>query len=235
MSRTVKIAAALVAVVIVGGGVLWYTTLRSTAPPPAQLDALDDELAGAGTTGSARTGSGADGTWTVQRTDDGFVGYRINELYGPGATLETEVAGRTSEVTGSFTVEGTTVRDGSIEVDMTTLESDRSRRDETLKFRGLETDTFPTATFTFTEPIDLPSAPVDGVDMTIPVTGELTLHGQTRPVTVDITARWTGDAVSIRANVPITLADYGIEAISIEQFVAVDEQGTLELLLLFSR
>lgn len=233
MSRTIKIAAAVVAVVVVAGGVLWYTTLRSTAPPPAQLDALDDDLATAGS--GAPTASGPAGTWNVARTDDGFVGYRINELYGPGATLETEVAGRTSDVTGSFTVDGTTVRDGSIEVDMTTLESDRSRRDETLKFRGLETDTFPTATFRFTQPFDLPSAPVDGVDLTVPVTGELTLHGQTRPVTLDVTARWTGDAVSIRASAPITLADYGIEAISIEQFVAVDEQGTLELLLLFSR
>ena len=41
----------------------------------------------------------------------------------------------------------------------------------------------------------------------------------------------------LRRNKPATapVGDHGFEAISIEQFVAVDEQGTLELLLLFSR
>ena len=37
------------------------------------------------------------------------------------------------------------------------------------------------------------------------------------------------------SSAPIVLADFGIEAISIEQFVEVDDEGTMELLLLFTR
>ena len=42
---------------------------------------------------------------------------------------------------------------------MTTLQSDESRRDERLRTDGLQTDQFPTATFTLTKPIEVGSVP----------------------------------------------------------------------------
>jgi len=234
--RSKALVAAAVAVVVLGGAAFWFVALRDTAPPKADLSALDADLAAGG---SASAGSqertGLDGEWTVVATDNGFAGYRIQELYGPGATLKTEVAGRTSNVTGGFTIEGTTIRDGRLEVDVSTLESDFSRRDATLKIRGLETDTYPTATFAFTEPIELGVLPAEGEEVAVTAVGELTMHGQTRPVTIELAAKWTGERISIEGSTPIVLADYDIEAIEIEQFVAVDEQGTMEFVLLFER
>jgi polyisoprenoid-binding protein YceI len=70
--------------------------------------------------------------------------------------------------------------------------------------------------------------------MTVTAEGDLTLHGQTRPVSVELTARWNGSTISVQGSVPITLADFGIEQISLP-IVTVDEAGTLEFLLLFER
>jgi len=245
VSRAVKIVGAVAVVLLVAGGAFWYVALRDTAPPEADLSTLDDDLAAGGevdrsTTDRSTTDDGAertglDGNWSVVATVDGFAGYRITELYGPGATLETEVAGRTPNVTGSFAIDGTTITDGRLDVDLTTLESDRSRRDATLKIRGLETDTYPTATFTFAGPVELGALPAEGEEVSVTVDGELAMHGQTRPVALALTAKWSGDRISIQGSTPIVLADYDIEAISIEQFVAVADEGTMEFVVLFER
>ena len=61
--------------------------------------------------------------------------------------------GRTGDVTGDFTIEGTTVTEASFEVDLTTITTNESRRDGRVQ-DALETSRFPTATFTLTEPLD---------------------------------------------------------------------------------
>jgi polyisoprenoid-binding protein YceI len=238
VSRRVKIAILVVdAVLIVAGLGFWYFVLRDDSPAPAELSALDDELAST-TSGQANapgeSGDGLDGTWAAVTADDAFAGYRIDELYG-AATLKNTVVGRTGDVSGSFTIDGDSIDDVQLEVDLTTLQTDRSRRDETLKIRGLETEQFPTATFELTEPIRLETLPAENEEIQVAATGDLTLHGQTESVTLDLTAKWSGDRISVEGSLPIVLADYDIEAISIPAFVAVDDHGTMEFLLLFER
>jgi hypothetical protein len=74
---------------------------------------------------------------------------------------DTEAVGRSSGVTGGLTVEGSpgalALAAGSIEVDMTTLASDESRRDNQLRGRGIQTDTFPTSTVGLAGPVALPA------------------------------------------------------------------------------
>ena len=65
-------------------------------------------------------------------------------------------------MTGSVTFDGTTVTAVEMTADLTTLQSDNDRRDGQLRQQALETDTFPTATFTLTEPIQLDAVPADG-------------------------------------------------------------------------
>ena len=110
------------------------------------------------------SGSLADGTAT-------YAGYRIDEeLAGFGANT---AVGRTQDVTGSLTVDGTTVSALDVTVDMTTLRSDDDRRDDQLRDRGLQTSGFPTATFTLTTPVDVGSIPKTG--QKIQVTKETTV------------------------------------------------------------
>ena len=133
-----------------------------------------------------RRGSGAlDGTWTVDPSigsfsdfSGSFVGYRVEEeLANIGAAT---AVGRTPDVTGSVTFDGTTVTAVEMTADLTTLQSDNDRRDGQLRSQALETNTFPTATFTLTEPIQLDAVPADGEVVSATATGDLTLHGQTR-------------------------------------------------------
>ena len=74
--------------------------------------------------------------------EEGFVGYRIQELFG-GETIKKTAVGRTPDVTGSMTVAGTSISEVTIEADMTTLASDRTARDTKMTTDGLETERLP--------------------------------------------------------------------------------------------
>ena len=54
------------------------------------------------------------------------------------------------------------------------------------------------------------------------------------PVTLALQAEWTGDTIAVAGSAPIVLAEYGIAPIS-TGFVSVDDQGELELQLVFTR
>jgi polyisoprenoid-binding protein YceI len=225
MQRSVKIALAAVVVVILGGAFgLWYFVLRDTAAPEASLEAVE-QADSSQTTGAPLTTP--DGTWTIQTGENVFVGYRIQELFG-GDTIKKTATGRTPGVTGTMTVDGTQITAAEITADMSQLKSDESRRDNSQKSGGLETNTFTTATFTLTEPITLPAAPAEGVSADVEATGELTLHGVTKVVTIPLQTSLKNGQISVVGELPIVLADYSIVPPD-SAFVSVDDNGSLEL------
>ncbi len=123
---------------------------------------------------------------------------------------DTEGVGRTDQVTGQLTLAGTQVTDGSFEADLTTVVSDEDRRDGQFRGRLMDTDNFPTATFTLTAPIELGSVPADATPVTATATGELTLRGVTNPVTVEVQAQKNGDTIQVVGSTDVVFADYGI-------------------------
>jgi polyisoprenoid-binding protein YceI len=200
---------------------------------PAERLSLDDvtTTTGDGSTTTAADGptAGIDGTWTT--TDQSAVQYRVKEiLLGQDA----EATGTTDAVTGTATITGTSVEAVDVEVDMATFESDDSRRDGQFRGRIMETDAFPTATFTLTAPVDLGSVPADGEEVTVEATGDLTMHGVTRPITFPLTARLSGATFAANATIPITFTDYDIDDPSGGP-ASVGDTGELEVLLVFSR
>jgi polyisoprenoid-binding protein YceI len=181
------------------------------------------------TAAPAGDASGLDGTWAIAA--DSIVGYRVKEVL---AGQDTEGVGRTSAVTGSFTISGTTVSAASFEVDMTTFESDSDRRDSQFEGRIMEVDTYPTATFTLTEPIELGAIPADLEEITIAATGELTLHGTTEAVTFDLVARRNGAAIEITGSLTIVFEEWGIPNPS-NGLATTGDDGVLEIALALSR
>jgi polyisoprenoid-binding protein YceI len=141
--------------------------------------------------------------------------------------------GRTSDITGSITVDGKTISAGTFTVDMTTVTSDESRRDGQFNGRIMETSTYPTATFRLTQPIDVGQVPAIGVKRTFQATGELTLHGVTKPVTFQVTGQYTGSAVQVVGSIPVTFADYAISNPSFGP-VTTEDHGILEFSLNFA-
>ena len=222
MSRRGKIwsiVAIGVLALLVGGPWVYIHLVQGDAPPPLALGSTSASSGATGTTGSAPAG---DDPWTV--AGDSVVGYRVREvLFGQSA----DAVGRTSAITGTMTLGGATVTTASFTVDMTTVTSDESRRDEQFNGRIMETSVYPTATFTLTAPIDLRSLPDANTDVTATATGDLTLHGVTKAVTFDIEGRYTGSNVEIAGSIPITFADWGISNPSFGP-VTTEDHGVLE-------
>lgn len=214
------------------------TTAAGTAAPDATATTTGSAGSATGsTTPSGSTGSsgssgsasatGTDGTWNV--TSASTVGYRVKETL---AGLDTEGAGRTSSITGTMTISGPTVTAVDLTVDMTTFKSDDSRRDGQFNGRIMEVSTYPTATFTLTSPIDLGAIPADGTSVSTKATGDLTLHGVTKPVTFDLTAKETNGLIGVVGATVITFADYRIVNPS-NGFAETGATGTMELQLVF--
>jgi polyisoprenoid-binding protein YceI len=103
-----------------------------------------------------------------------------------------DAIGRTTALTGTLVLEpnGTIVREESrFTVDLTTLKSNSDRRDNYIHRRTLETETHPSAVFVPTAFVGMPDTlPATG-DLVLQLTGDLTIHGVTKPVTWTVTAR----------------------------------------------
>ena len=224
------------ALLVLGGVAIWYFVFRDTAPPPVSIEKASESV---GATGSTGDGS-LSGTWTVDTSigsfDDfssAFVGYRVNEeLVGVGAQT---AFGRTPDVSGTMVIDGTTATKAAFDADLSTLESDEPFRDGTLGGQSLETDRFPTATFTLTEPIEFGSVPSGGETVKVDATGTLTLHGVTRDVTIPLDAKFVNDVIVVTGLLEIQFADYGIEKPVAGRVLSIEDRGQMELQLFFTK
>jgi len=175
-------------------------------------------------TATAAAGT-VDGTWSI--ANGSIAGYRVNEvLFGQS----NEAVGRTSSITGSVTIGGSTVQAASFSVDLTTVTSDQDRRDRQFQGRIMDTASVPTATFTLTQPIELGSLPAEGVTSTATAVGDLTLHGTTKRVTVKLTGNRTGGTIQVSGSIPIVFAEWSIPNPSFGP-VSTEDNGSLEFLL----
>ena len=172
------------------------------------------------------------GTWVLSQQGDSFVGYRVQEeLASIGAAT---AVGRTATLTAELEYDGTAIIAASVEADMTQLRSDDSRRDRTLRRQALETGAFPTASFELTSPFAI-GAVVDGEPVAAIVSGELTLHGVTREVTLDLEGQFSNGMVVIVGSTEIIFADYAIAQPTSFALLSIDDRGVLELQLVFER
>jgi polyisoprenoid-binding protein YceI len=241
---TVVLALALLAVLVVGGGGLWYLFLREAGPaavgatsPPGSFNGQPVPVASCIPSASASTG-GLDGQWTLDPSigsfsdsSGSFVGYRVKEqLAGIGANT---AVGRAPNVTGSLTVAGTSITDVQVSADLTTLQSDDSRRDGQLSHQGIETSSFPTATFKLTAPIQLTAVPADCAAISATATGDLTLHGLTKSVQVALQAVRSGAVVTVTGSTTIVFADFGFQGPSSFAVLSVEDHGVMEFQLHF--
>lgn len=223
MKKKTTIVLAVTAVVVVGLG-----ATAAIAGPAFYRDVIVGEPSAAPTVSvtPGSTSIAADdvsGDWSIGAGST--AGYRLDEvLNGTDVT----VVGTTDEVSGTVTVDGDTVTAATVTVDVASIATDSGNRDQYFRNVALETERFPTATFTLAEPIDA-AVPADGQVETVQATGDLTMHGVTQRVTVDLQAALSGDGVQVSGSVPVSFSDYGVEAPSLG-FVEVEDSGTVEFL-----
>lgn len=220
-------AVVAVAALAIGGPYVYANFIAEDAPPPLSV-ALPS--AGAVTTGDTAAVT-ADGTWKVSSGSQ--AGYRVKEVLNG---QRVEAVGRTGDVTGTITIDSQSVTAGSFTVDLRTVASDSSMRDNQFRGRIMETSQYPDATLKLSDAMQLPSIPAVGAQVTGKATGELTLHGVTKPVSFDVTAARTGAAsFDIAAAIPVVFADYSIANPSFAPMVTTEDSGVIEVLLKFTK
>ena len=213
-------AVVLVAVLAVGGPFVYARYLAPEAAAPLAVD-------------TSRAAPATDAPVNDLATDytvgpGSEAGYRVSEVL-TGQRIE--AVGRTPDVTGSVQLADTRVTAGEITVDMRTIKSDRSQRDEYFVGDLMETGRFPNAVFTLTQPVDLGAEFAGSAPVTVDATGTLTVKDVTREVTFPLTAVRDGDTIDVSGAVPVTFTDFGIAPPSFGDFVKVDPTGTIEFLL----
>lgn len=229
----------VLAVLVVAGPFIYIHFMTDEAPPaftlPAASATTDSTVAATSaltTTGDALAtveASTLDGKWTV--TSGSQAGYRVKEvLFGQDA----EAVGRTSTVSGDIVIKSTTVQSATITVDLASVKSGESRRDAQFTGRIMNTSTYPTATFSLTQPITLATIPADGVKTAVTAIGNLTLKGTTKSVTAELNAQRRGDTIQVAGAIPVTFADWNIANPSMAG-ISVQDTGTVEFLVLFSQ
>jgi hypothetical protein len=249
MTRSRLVLLAVLAVVLGGAGAAYFVGRdvpeevdlgRAIAGAPAADPAAD---AGDGRGEDTAAGQGellidASGTWVVDTGVAAFdtatgagtwVGYRIDEeLSGIGAFT---AVGRTPAVSGSVTIEGTTVTEVTIDAILAELESDNRTRDGRVRplFAGRD------ARFTLTEPLTFGPIPEPGQNIAVSARGLLRIGDIERPVVMEIAATVLDGRLVLAGSTVVTLADFGVSVPSAPIVLGVSDVATVELQLFLSR
>ncbi|MFN3216971.1 MAG: YceI family protein [Acidimicrobiales bacterium] len=186
-------------------------------------------------------GGDLSGTWGVDTTigefsyEDStgtFVGFRVaEELAGIGAV---DAVGRTPVVSGTMTIDGSTLTAVAIEADMSAITTDDSRRDGAVR-EALDTATHPTATFTLGAPVELGEAALAGEPIIVDAPGELTVKGVTQSVVFPLQAQYVGDTIVVVGQLEVVFADYGVSVPTAPIVLSAEDRGPIELQLFFTR
>lgn len=223
--KKLLIAFAIV-VVIVGGIALWYFVFDDDS-----LDVSTSNIESSKSLDGIEERDTVDGTWTLQKQDDVFAGYEIQELFNGDSVKKTAV-GKSEEVSGSFTIKDNILSEGKIEVDLTDLQSDSGTRDSKMEDEGLEISKFPKTAFTQSTEVDLSDLVIKGEDIELLVPGTLSLHGIEKEVEFPLNVNWDGKVIRISGELAIVLSDYEIKPPK-SPFVSVDDNGKIKIQLLF--
>ncbi len=182
------------------------------------------------------------GVWRVQVADDpgdlqdqptvSFAGFRVDEVL---STIgEFTAVGRTADVSGFIELNDAELLAAEVSVMMSTLRTDNSFRDGRI-YDALNTNEFPTATFTLTSPVALPSGLAEGAVFSGVAEGNLTIKGITNQASFSVEAQLLGDRILAVGTSDVTFSDYGVTAPTAPIVVSVEDQGVMEFQLFFTR
>jgi len=160
--------------------------------------------------------------------------FRVREQLA-GLAFPSDAVGATSAIEGALvlTPDGgslSVVSDqSSFVVDLTTLRSDSSMRDNFIRRNTLETDRFPTAEFIPTEAVGLPSLLPTSGEVNFQLVGQLTVHGVTREATWDVTAQIVDDkTLAGTASTSFTFGEHGMTIPRVARVLSIEDHIQLE-------
>jgi len=156
--------------------------------------------------------------------------YRIREQL-VGVDLPNDAVGATGDVSGGIAFDSTgklVPASSKFTVNVSSLKSDRDRRDGYVRGRILETSQYPTVELTPTaiRGLTLP-LPTSG-NKTFQIVGDLTVHGVTKPTTWNVTATFDKGRVSGAAATSFLFSDFGLNQPRVPVVLSVADSIKLE-------
>jgi len=200
---------------------------------PAEVEATEVPAEEATTEESADDAGATEGLRTfVVVPDQSTAAYLVDEEFLGGAldklgiaAGEYDIVGSTQEVSGQFELDlnARTIGANEFTVQIDTLSSDQSRRDNWVREQAPAFARFPTATFVATSIENAPSDYTDGEEATFQLSGDLSVRDVTLPITFDVTATLDGDTISGVAIADSLLSDFGINPPNFANTLTVED------------
>ena len=201
----------------------------ATSTPSAGVlgDAADTATCGTNPTPPNTTG----GTSYKIDSSASTASYKAQEeLQGKGFN---EAVGKTNAFIGTIVLDksGTPVACSRFDVDLRTLQSDNSRRDNYLYNNTLETEQYPLATFILTKVEGLNGAVPQGKEADITLIGNLTIHGVTKQVAWAGKVKLNGGTLTGSATTTFKMEQFDITPPKAGPVISINDSLTLNVAL----
>lgn len=163
--------------------------------------------------------------------DQSEASYQVSEEFFNRPVNLVNAVGRTNAIEGEFqlNISGNQVQltENQFKVDLRTLTSDETRRDQRIRDQWLESNTYPWAEFKATAIENFPAEAAEGQDVSFKLTGDMTVREITKPQTFEVTARLDGNTFTGTAVTNLLMQDYGFEPPSILGILSVTDGVTV--------
>jgi len=225
---------ALAAVCLVATACGAATTAAPTPPPvsvPISVPTAAPTSASVPISAPASTTSTDVPTTLVIDASSSHASYHAHEQL-VGRNLPSEAVGTSSAVSGTIVLTPGGSIDSTqsqIKVDLSKLTSDESRRDNFIKGNTLQTSQFPMATFAPLQAQGLPAPLPTSGQAAFELSGDLTVHGVTKPVTWQVNAQFGPAAISGNATTDVNISDFGMTPPKAGPVLGIQDALTLEL------
>jgi len=188
------VLASAVALVAVSVAAVAFFIKSQPVPPPLALPAAR-VTAPAGPLG---------GTWAVG--SGSVAGFRVRET---ALGFSNDVVGRTHAVAGTIAISGQRVIRALLRIGLASVTVNGKTPPQFAT--SLDTRADPVASFTLTRPVTLARGFAFGATVRITATGQLTMRGNSHPVTITISCRRDGPELQAAGSFPVRFSSWGIK------------------------
>jgi polyisoprenoid-binding protein YceI len=200
---------------------------------------------GAGKSENEGESEGEAGATTDLRTfiivpEESRASYLVDEEFFAGAldklgidAGEVDVVGSTQNIEGQLQLNladlSAPLGTNRFTVNLATLSTDQSRRDNYIRERGPQFNQYPLAEFVATGVADTPATYTEGDEVQFKMLGDLTIREVTQPVTFDVTATLDDDTATGVATAQLRMTDFGIEPPNFANTLTVADEFGVEV------
>lgn len=172
--------------------------------------------------------------------DESEAAYVVKEEFFEGALAklgikagQTEVIGKTQDIEGQIQIDfdnlSAPLQETFITVNISSLKTDQSRRDNWIQDKGPRLASYPLAKFQAKAIENAPASYREGEEVQFQLLGDLTIREITKEVSFDVTATIRGNTLSGVATTSLLMSDFGIEPPSFANTLTVQDAFELRI------